>query len=192
MAAEENDEQTDEHGLTIQKYEAMVLLVLPPSGYGEQTMRYARSALYNVHVGTHAVSSESEELIQGDLQDEFQVDAPLDGETRMDEYAGVLFAGGPGSAALADDPNAVRLAKAAMDGGKLVGAWGDSVAILARAGVLKGRKVTGSRHLRSELEAAGAKYTGNQVERDGSLVTAVDESAGMRFGRALVQVVAIL
>jgi len=64
-------------------------------------------------------------------------------------------------------------------------------AILARAGIVKGRKVTGSPEVRSLVEYAGGRFTGRQLERDGDLVTAADEAVGIRFGKALAQIVGI-
>jgi hypothetical protein len=37
------------------------------------------------------------------------------------------------------------------------------------------------------VRKAGGKFTSRQIEVAGRLVTAQDESAGMRFGQALVQ-----
>ncbi len=187
---EEEEPETDEYGLAIQKYEARVLVVLPDQGYGEQTLRYARSMLYNVHVGTYSVANDTEALLQGNLQDEFMVDGPL-ADAKLDDFAGVIFAGGPGATALADDPVARRLAQEASQQGKLLAAWGEATLILAKAGVVKGLKVTGHPSVAAALKSAGGKVRGNQVERDGTLVTGMDESSGMRFGRLLVQVVGI-
>lgn len=187
---EEGDPNVDEYGVTIQKYVATVLVVVPKEGYGEETLRYARSCLYNVHVGTRAVSTFEDDLIKGRLQDEFQVDGLLS-DANMDDYAGVIFVAGEGAAELAVNQDALRLAREAMDAGKLVGAWGESLEILSRAGILKKKRVTGPKSLESVLRDAGAKYTSNQVERDGNLVTGYDSSAGMRFGKALASVVAI-
>ena len=53
------------------------------------------------------------------------------------------------------------------------------------------KRLTGARTLKAALEAAGARYTGTQTERDGKLVTGLDDAAGFRFGKALVQVVRI-
>ena len=184
--------EKDENGLVVQNYEAMVLVVLPEEGFGEQTLRYARSCLFNVHVGTRMTSTDDSKMVNGALQDELQPDLKLDGNVRLDEYAGVIFAGGPGARSLETNGDAQRLAKEAASAGKLVAAWGESVAVLAAAGILKGKKVTGHPTLEKTLRAVGGKYTGNQVETHGTFVTAQDESAGLRFGRALVQVVAIL
>ena len=185
-----SEEETDEYGLVIQKYVSTVLVVVPPGGYSEETLRHARSSLFNVHVGTWTVSSESEETIEGAKQDMFLVDGPL-AEANLDDYSGVLFVAGGGDV-LAQDSTCLDLAKRANDAGKLVGAWGSSVSVLARAGVLRGRKVTGLAAQKDELKRAGGKYTGVEVQVDGNLVTARDDAAGLRFGKALVQVVAIL
>lgn len=186
----DNDADTDEYGRAIQRYESMVLVVVPSADYAEETLRYARSCLYNVHVGTRCVARQTEELIRGRLQDEFLPDEPLSA-ARMADYSGVLFVGGEGALELADDPDAQRLAREAHADGKLVGAWGEAVLVLARAGVLKRRKVTGAPASAEELRRAGAKYTGVQVQRDRNVVTALDDAAGMRFGKALVEFIAI-
>ena len=187
-AADESD--VDEFGLKIQTYLSTVLVVVPPADYAETTLRYARSALYNVKVGTRSVSTATEDLIRGVFQDEFQVDGPIAGE-RMDDYSGVIFVGGRGAAQLEANSECLRLAREAQAAGKLLAGWGDSVGVLAKAGVVRGRRVTGSDRLRGELRAAGAKWTGRQIEIDDKLVTAIDDSAGFRFGKALAQIVAI-
>lgn len=183
-------EDKDEDGLAIQKYEALVLVVVPPSEFAEQTLRHARSSLANVAVGTRSVSTEPDELIKGRLQDEFLVDERIDGVS-LDEYAGVIFVGGEGALSLVDHPDCLRLAREAADAGKLIGAWGCSVAIPAKAGVLRRRKVTGAERVRDIVKQGGGKFTGRQLEQDKNIVTAQDEAVGIRFGKALAQIVAI-
>jgi protease I len=191
MADKENAEAAvDEHGLKIQRYVSMVLVVVPERGYAETTLRYARSALYNVHVGTRSVSTTAEGLIQGLMQDEFQVDGKLEEET-MDAYSGLVLVGGPGALELAENAAAQRLAREAAAAGKMIAAWGQSPLILARAGVIKGRKLTGDAALRDAIRAAGGKYTGVQVQRDDNLVTAFDDAAGLRMAREMIQIVGI-
>jgi putative intracellular protease/amidase len=182
--------ELDADGLVIQKYKSIVLLVVPPAEYGEECLRYARSSLYNVHVGTRSVSTQSAELIKGRHQDEFMVDEPLEGVS-LESYSGVIFVGGEGAAALAEHPDALRLAREAAQQRKLVAAWGRAVEVLARAGVLKGKRVTGDPALRAVLEKAGAKVSTRPVEVDGTLVTGLDDAAGMRFGKALAAIVGI-
>lgn len=192
MAEQEDTEATnvDADGIQIQSYTAMVLVVVPPSEFDEQTLRQARSSLYNVHVGTYSVSSETKEMVTGRLQDEFLTDGALS-DAKLDDYAGVVFVGGEGALALADDADAVRLAREAAAADKLIGAWGHSVAVLAKAGVLKGKKVTGDPEIADLVRQAGGKFTGRQIEQAGKIATSQDAAVALRFGKLLAQIVAI-
>ena len=167
-----------------------VLVIVPPESYAEETLRYTRSCLANVHVGTRTVSTVDEDLIEGRLQDSFQPDAPLAGQS-MGEYSGLVLVAGEGSRSMAANSDVQRLVREASGAGKLLGAWAESVGSLVSAGVVRGRKLTGARNLAAQIQSAGGKYTGVQVERDGSLVTGLDDAAGIRFARALAQVVGI-
>ena len=189
-AAADPGSELDEDGLVVQKYRSLVLVVVPESDYGDECLRYARSSLFNVHVGTRSVSTNDEDLIKGRLQDEFMVDGPLSGTT-LEDYAGVVFVGGEGALRLAEDPDALRLAREADAADKLIGAWGCSVAVLAAAGIVKRRRVTGAARVADAVRRAGGKFTGRQLERDRNLVTATDEAVGIRFGKTLAQIVGI-
>jgi protease I len=180
----------DEHGLVVHAYVSTVLVIVPPAGYAETTLRYARSALFNVHVGTRVVSSVDGAILRGELQDEFQVDGSLSQET-MDPYSGLILCGGVGAGWLAEQPEVLRLTREARQQDKLIGAFGLAVAALAKADVVRRKRVTGERSQRALLESAGARYTGAQVECDGKLVTGLDDASGFRFGKLLVQVVRI-
>jgi len=182
--------EKDQDGLVVQKYTSTVLVVVPAHDYGEQTLRHARSSLHNVHVGTWSVSSNWSELIKGRLQDEFMVDGDI-ASARMENYSGVLFVGGEGAIELSADENALRLAREANAGDKMIAAWGHAVAVLAKAGVVKGRKVTGALEVKSLVQYHGGRFTGRQLERDGEIVTAADEAVGIRFGKTLAQIVGI-
>ena len=184
------DADLDEDGIVIQKHRSMVLVVLPQEEFGDESLRYARSSLHNVHVGTRVVSLDYDQEVKGRLQDEFLVDGTV-AESSMDEFSGVIFAGGEGGAGLADNPDAVRLATEAARAGKLIGAWGHAVAVLASAGVVKGVRITGDPSVRDAVKRAGGKFTGRQLERSGNIVTAADDAVGMRFGKALADIVGI-
>ena len=182
--------ELDADGIPIQTYAAEVLVVVPSKDFGEQALRYARSFLYNVHVGTRSVSTEYDAMVTGRLQDEFLVDQPIAGVS-LDGYAGVIFAGGAGATEMAGNADVQRLAREAHASGKLIGTWGESLEVLVRAGVLKGLRVTGSPQLADDVKRAGGKYSGRQVVTSGRVVTALDEAAGLRFGQALASVVEI-
>ena len=73
----------------------------------------------------------------------------------------------------------------------MVATWGNGLAALTRAGVVRGRKVTGSDSCKDEALKAGARFSGREVVVASHLVTARDEGAGMRFGQALADKVRI-
>jgi len=188
--ADTKEQELDEDGLVVQKYESVVLCVLPQEGFGDQILRYARSALYNVHVGTWSVSMAPDEPVTGRLQDEFLVDAGV-ASADMSRYSGILIAGSEGKSSLAEDAKTLQLVRDAAAEGKLIAAWGNALEVLINAGVVKGKKVTGDRSLADAARKGGGKFTGRQVEIAGSIVTASDEGAGMRFGQALAELVRI-
>ena len=190
MAETDPNAELDADGITVQKFLSRVLFVCPQAEFADECLRYARSSLHNVHVGSWTVSTDTQELVKGRHQDEFMVDGPLAGAS-MDEYAGVIFVGGEGAPSLTSDPDALRLAREAAAAGKLIGAWGYSVSILAAADVVRGRRVTGDVSLKDAVRKAGGKFTGRQLEVQDNLITALDDAAGMRFGKALAAHVGI-
>ena len=191
MSSQESapDGEVDQDGIKIPSYRSMVLVVVPEREFAEESLRYARACLQGVQVGTRSVSTNTETPVSGRLQDEFLVDGALS-DARMEEYAGVLFVGGEGALELAENPDAQRVAREATQAGKPIGVWGHGLAILARAGVLQGRRVTGAPELEPAIRSAGGRYTGLEVEVCGSLVTARDDAAGLRFGLALAGILA--
>jgi putative intracellular protease/amidase len=190
MAEVDKGAELDADGLVVHKHRCRVLVVVPPREFGEESLRYARSSLHNVHVGTWSVSREYDREVAGRLQDEFLVDGRLAG-TSMDGFAGVIFVGGEGAADLAQDPDALRLAREAAQAGKMIGAWGHATAVLAGAGVVKGLRVTGDASVRAAVREAGGRFTGRQLEVAANVVTARDDAVGMRFGKALAEVIGI-
>ena len=191
MAEEKTaEEELDEDGLVVQKYSSVVLVVLPPEGFGEQILRYARSSLYNVHVGTRSVSTQDQDLVKGRLQDEFLVDHALS-EATMADYSGILIAGTEGRCALAEDSRVLELVRQAAGDDKLIGTWGSGLEVLTRADVIRGHRVTGPADLADAVKRAGGRYTGREYQVSGNVITARDEGAGMRFGKALAEVVRI-
>ena len=190
MAHDAPEQELDEDGLAVRKYDSQVLVVLPKKGFGDQILRYTRSSLYNVHVGTWSTSSAEGGLVVGRLQDEFVVDQSLS-EVTLEAYSGIVVAGNEGDCELAQDAKILDLVREADRAGKLIGTWGNALAVLVRAGVVRGRRVTGDGSLREEVSKAGGRYTGREIEVSKNLVTARDEGAGMRFGQALVEAVRI-
>lgn len=105
------------------------------------------------------------------------------------DYDALAVAGGAGSPAhLWDSERLAALVRAFSGAGKPVAAICLSGAVLARAGVLRGRRATVYPVARAilELKRAGATYVGDPVVVDGPIVTASGPEAAAAFGAALI------
>lgn len=104
-------------------------------------------------------------------------------------YDVIAFIGGPGASSFFTDPEAHRIAREALQQGKILGAICITPVILARAGVLKGKRATvwdsGGEQAAFLLDG-GAQYTGENVTVDGKIVTANGPQAAEEFGRVIV------
>ena len=111
-------------------------------------------------------------------------------QLRVDDYDAVVFVGGLGASEYFQNPIALRIARDAAARGKVVAAISIAPTILANAGVLRGVRATSLLSERPALERAGATYTGEPVERDRLIITAVGPMAANQFGRAIVDALA--
>jgi putative intracellular protease/amidase len=91
----------------------------------------------------------------------------------LSPYDAVILAPGREHRALLNSPEALDLIRSAVNEGRVVGAWCRAVRVLAKAGVIRGRRVGGNPDYRAEYEAAGAVYAGSDVPPviDGNIVT---------------------
>ena len=103
-------------------------------------------------------------------------------------FDGIVFVGGGGSREYFDSPIAHQLARNFFDHGKLTSAICIAPAVLANAGLLKGKKATSFPSSEATLRSHGAVVTGEDVSTDGRIVTAVGPEAAKKFGRRLVEV----
>ncbi|MDP1827682.1 MAG: DJ-1/PfpI family protein [Archangium sp.] len=113
-------------------------------------------------------------------------------DVRADRLDGVVFVGGPGARSLFDDAAAHRIAVEVSRAGKLLGAICVAPVILARAGVLVGRRATVFPSEAGSLTARHALLQHQDVVVDGKLVTASGPAHARAFGAALVQVLTLL
>lgn len=107
-------------------------------------------------------------------------------DAKATDYDAVVFVGGNGAAALANDPQTLALAIEAKKHDKIIGAICIAPVILAKAGILEGKKATVSSWGKNELKKAGATYTGKGVEVDGNVITGSGPEAAEEFGLALL------
>jgi len=162
-----------------------VLLIVAQNGFRDKEYFKPKTILedagYQVKTGSVKVGT-----ARGKLGGIAKVDAALS-EVKIDDYAAVVFIGGPGSADYFTDKTAVKLATDAYQKGKMVGAICIAPGILARAGILKGKKATVFPSETETLKREGANYSALPVVVDGKVVTADGPEAAEAFGKALVK-----
>ncbi len=107
---------------------------------------------------------------------------------RVEAYDAVIFVGGQGARTYFDDAEAHRIATEADASGKVLAAICVAPTILARAGLLTGRKVTAYASELAGLGAAGAyvQHT-SSVVTDGRLVTADGPRVADEFAEAILR-----
>ena len=107
------------------------------------------------------------------------------------DYDAILFIGGPGAYNYFDNETAHKIAKTTVENDKILGAICIAPAILAKAGVLKGKKATVWSSLMDKsavkiLEEGGAIFQSEPVVVDGKIITASGPLAAKEFANAII------
>ena len=133
-------------------------MVVPPERFRDEELFDTRAAL---QAGGHHVVVASTHVgrCPGSRGGHVCAEVPLDAQ-RAADYEAIVFVGGGGSKLLWRDEDALRLAREAADGNKVLGAICLAPVILGNAGVLRGRKATVAGTEARTIEMAGAAYTG--------------------------------
>jgi len=113
-------------------------------------------------------------------------------EVNPAEFDGVVFVGGPGCLKHLDNEDSYRLAKETLSEGKILAAICISPVILAKAGVLEGKKATvWSSPLEKKpietLKENGATYQEENVVTDENIITANGPAAAQEFGQTILK-----
>ncbi len=105
-------------------------------------------------------------------------------------FDALVLVGGGGTRLLFDDARVHEMVHSAVRDERVVAAICLAPVILARAGVLVGKRATVAGTFAAELEQCGATYTGPGVTVDGLVVTANAPKASRAFGEAIAQLLA--
>jgi protease I len=111
------------------------------------------------------------------------------------DYEAIVFVGGDGMAKELDNQDFQNLAHEFVDNHKVVAAICVAPSLLAKAGVLEGKKATVWSSILDKsgikvLEANGAIYDKGPVVIDGKIITANGPAAAQSFGEKIVEILA--
>jgi 4-methyl-5(b-hydroxyethyl)-thiazole monophosphate biosynthesis len=114
-------------------------------------------------------------------------DKTLDEALALDFDMVVLPGGLPGADNLADDPRILALLKNMADEGRFTCAICAAPVVLAKAGVLSGKRATSYPGFLDKLGLADVTYVEDPVVRDGPVITSRGPGTAMDFALALVE-----
>ncbi len=115
-------------------------------------------------------------------------------DLNLADFSAVVFVGGPGCLESLDNEDSYKVAKETISQGKVLAAICISPVILAKAGVLKGKKATvwdspmGRGPVVKILEENGAIFEDKAVVADKKIITGNGPAAAEEFSEAIIEV----
>lgn len=148
--------------------------ILVADGFEESELQRPRAALIAAGAQT-AVVSPNHDLVQSWSGDDYGAPVDVDvalSEARPDEFDALLLPGGVMNPdTLRAQPRAVEFVRAFFDAGKPVAAICHGPWMLVEADVVRGRRVTSYKSIKTDLINAGAEWVDEAVVVDHGLVT---------------------
>jgi protease I len=127
----------------------------------------------------------------GSYGEDTNVDLLLD-NLKVTDYDAIVFVGGSGAYKYFDNERCHQIAKETLSRGKILAAICASPTILAKAGVLDGKKATVwsnsmDKSLIKILKDEGAIYRAESVVKDGNIITGNGPAAAKDFAQEIIK-----
>lgn len=165
------------------------VLILATNGFEQSELEEPRERLEQAGHTTIVASPESDEIrgwSGGDWGDPVDVGMSLD-EAEAKDFDALLLPGGQMNPdMLRMEPKAIQLVRNFLEQDKPVAAICHAPWLLAEAGVIEGRNVTGWPSIRTDLSNAGANVHDEEVVVDGCIITSRNPDDIPAFSDALI------
>lgn len=175
-----------------------VLLIVANEGFKTVEYKVPKDILIKGNVEVFTASNKPKYVTSAEFfatgSDGFQVKVDMAiTDVNVDDFDGIFLIGGPGALEHLDNYDTYKLFEEInLKNDRAFGAICISVRILANAGVLNGRSVTGwdeDGELLHVLDSAGAHYIKTGTVIDDNLITSVGPANAKDFGSAILKVV---
>ncbi len=164
--------------------------ILATDGFEESELREPKKALEEAGAEVHIISDKSGKIkswTDGNWGSEYTVDKTLDQVSQKDYNALMLPGGVINPDTLRTNPEAVSFVKSFFENKKPVGAICHGPWLLVEADVLKGRKITSYKSIKTDMINAGAIWKDEEVVVDQGLVTSRTPSDLPAFNSKLLE-----
>lgn len=176
---------------------AKVLFIVAKRGFRDKEYFIPKEILENAGHGAKTASNANagEEAIGAD-NGKAKIDFNIN-DAKVGDFDAIVFIGGPGALENLDNKQSYQIANEAVAQNKLLAAICVSPAILAKAGVLKGKKATvwssivdiADGNAIETLKNNGAEFIDKSVVQDGNIITANGPQAAKEFGEKIVDMI---
>ncbi len=167
------------------KQRTNILIILPAENFNEQEFLGTKNTLEKNGVNVF-IASDAHSLCSGGSGMKVRADVSFF-NIHVSNFDGIVFIGGPGVLNYWDNGFLHNISRKFYEEGKITGAICSSVVILARAGILDGKEVTGFPKDKSELEREGAVYKNADVVVSGKIITAQGPHSAVKFGEKIIE-----
>ena len=166
------------------------ILILATNGFEQSELEVPRDRLKEAGAEVHVVSPERGENKGWDKKDwgrAVPVDKTL-AEVRESDYDAIVLPGGQiNPDLLRVDPAAIGLIKSFYDAGKTVAAICHAPWLLVEAGLVKGKRMTSYKSIRTDVENAGARWEDASVVTDNGVITSRNPGDLEDFSRKIIE-----
>lgn len=169
---------------------AKVLFLIAKNGFRDREYFVPKQILEDAGFETFAASNaEKGDFAIGADGGKVEIDINIK-NAKADDFDAVVFVGGPGALKNLDNNESYRLMREILAKGKFLAAICIAPVILAKAGVLKGKKATvwsfaSDKKSIEILKRNGALYIFEKVVIDGNIITADGPQSAEEFGEAI-------
>ncbi|MBO6528232.1 type 1 glutamine amidotransferase domain-containing protein [Erythrobacter sp.] len=166
------------------------VMILATDGFEQSELMKPKANLEKAGIETEVVSLESGEIKgwqDGQWGESVRVDKTVDEVANCEGYDALLLPGGQMNPdILRMNERAIAIVREFGMAGKPIAAICHAPWLLAEAGLIDGKTVTGWPSIRTDLKNAGANVVDQEVAQDGQLITSRNPDDIPAFSKALI------
>ena len=169
------------------------IAILATNGFEQSELEVPRDRLKAAGATVHVVSPEKGEIRGWQMKDwgrPVKVDKALD-EVKADDYDAIVLPGGQiNPDLLRVNDKALKFIRAFYDQKKIVAAVCHAPWLLIETGIIKGRKATSYKSIKTDVINAGGKWEDSQVVNDQGVITSRNPGDLEAFSAKIIEEVA--